>query len=103
MDEENGEESMVKQTVDAMLETPYPVEYLKTVLRHRIVDASLAHLAALHYIERINRFYTFVHVTHYTVRTFETMTFEQLLQYIQFVVDVRLTIPRGRTLCASTL
>ena len=103
MDEENGEESMVQQTVDAMLQTPYPVEYLNLLLQHRIVDPRLAHRAGLLYIDRVNKFYTFVHMTHYNTRSFEDMTLEHLQQYIQFVVNLRLTIPRGQTLYASTL
>ena len=103
MDEENGEESMVHQTVDAMLQTPYPVEYLNLLLQHRIVDLCLAHRAALRYIEKVNRFYTFVHMTHYNTRSFEDMPLEHLKQYIQFMVNLRLTVPRGRTLYASTL
>ena len=102
-EEDELDKITVKNTIKCMLETPYPVEYLKVLLENKIIDRSIAYRTALGYVEMTNRFRTFVDMTLYDIEPFKRLSFDDLLSYIQFICNNGLNVSRGRTLCASIL
>jgi hypothetical protein len=90
-------------TVAAMMETPYPHEYVKTLLEYKLIEHENARQCALEYITNVNRLHTFVHMAFYDMKAFKDMPLPDLLTYIQFIQKNGLHHFKNRRLPSSIL
>ena len=94
---------MREKSISNMIESPYPVQYLETLLQSRLIDQSEARQIALDYITSMNRIQAFLHLAPYEIAPFQHMSLNDLITYIAFVHRYGLEPFKNRRLVSSKI